>query len=140
MSSELSVHAVYLDGMRVLAESGDHQILTDYPLPAGREVEGFTSLELLLASLATCAANSVLALLQRKMRQTVAGLEVNARGIRRAEHPTVLTEITLEFVVKGAVDPESVAQSISAAEDLLCPVWNMLKSGTPINAIYRIVP
>jgi putative redox protein len=139
MNSELSVRAVYLDGMRVLAECGDHQILTDYPLPAGRPVEGFTSLELLLASLATCAANSLLAVLKRKMNQPVAGLEIQARGRRREEHPTVLTEISLEFVIKGAVDPEAVAKSLKISEDQLCPVWNMLKSGTPITATYRIV-
>lgn len=138
MHSELSVHAAYLDGMRVLAESGNHRILTDYPLPEGRPVEGFTSLELLLASLATCAANSVMALLKRKMNQPVRGLEVNARGRRREEHPTVLTEITLEFTVKGAVDPDAVEKSLRVSEDRLCPVWNMLKNGTPITATYRI--
>jgi len=138
MTTELSVHAVYLDGMRVVAKSGDHQILTDYPLPPGRPVEGLTSLELLLASLATCAANSVLAVLKGKMNQPVAGLEIHARGHRREQHPTVLTEISLEFIVKGAVDPEAVAKSLKIAEDQLCPVWNMLKSGTPIIATYRI--
>jgi len=139
MPSELSVHAVYLDGMRVVAETGSHQILTDYPLPAGRPVEGFTSLELLLASLATCAANSVLAYLRRKLNQPVTGLEVSARGRRREEHPTALTEISLEFTVKGAVNPEAVAESLTISENQLCPVWNMLKSGTTITAAYRIV-
>ena len=138
MASELSVHAVYQGGMRVLAGSGSHQVLTDYPLPAGAAVEGLTSLELLLASLATCAANSVIALLKRKMDQPVDGLEVYARGMRRDEHPTVLTRIFLEFVVKGSVDPEAVAKSIAVSEEQLCPVWNMLKSGTPITASFRI--
>ena len=45
MTSELSVRAVHLGGMRVLAESGDHQVLTDYPLTAGDAVEGLTSME-----------------------------------------------------------------------------------------------
>ncbi|MGB7264274.1 MAG: OsmC family protein [Terracidiphilus sp.] len=139
MTSELSVHAVHLGGMRVLAESGEHRVLTDYPLPAGRTVEGLTSLELLLASLATCAANSVIAILQRKMNQPVAGLEIFASGERRAEHPTVLTRITLEFVVKGAVDPDAVAKAVAISEEQLCPVWNMLKAGTPITASFRIV-
>lgn len=139
MASELSVRAVHVDGMRVLAETGNHQILSDYPVPPGRAVEGFTSLELLLASLATCATNSVLAILQRRMNQPVAGLEVVAHGVRREEHPTVLTEISLEFVVKGAVDPEAVDKALRISEEQLCPVWNMLKSGTPITAAYRVV-
>jgi len=138
VTKELSVRGVYLDGMRVLAESGNHKVLTDYPLPEGRPVEGLTSLELLLASLATCAANSVLAVLKHKMQKPVEGLEVNARGERREEHPTVLTAISLEFNVKGAVDPEAVAESLKISADQLCPVWNMLKSGTPITATFRI--
>ena len=140
MTGELSVHAVYLDGMRVLAEAGNHRILTDYPLPPGRPAEGFTSLELLLASLTTCAANSVLALLKPKMNQPISGLEVRAYGGRREEHPTVLTQISLEFLIKGAVDPEAVTKSLRIAEEQLCPVWNMLKGSTPITATYRIDP
>jgi len=38
------------------------------------------------------------------MGQPVRGIEVNARGQRRDEHPTVITEIALEFVVHGAGD------------------------------------
>jgi uncharacterized OsmC-like protein len=139
MPGELSVRAVYLDRMQVLAESGDHQILTDYPLQAGAQVEGFTSLELLLASLATCSANAMMALLQRKLKQPVTGLEVQARALRREEHPMVLTHIFLEFVVKGSVDPEAVKKSLAVAEEQFCPVWNMLKGGTPISATYRII-
>ena len=102
-------------------------------------MQGLTSLELLLASLATCSANSVLALLKRATGQHVTGLEVHARGLRRSDHPTVLTEISLEIVVKGDVVPEAVAKSITASEERLCPVWNMLKGTTPITASFRIV-
>ncbi len=140
MVSELSVHAVHLDEMRVLAESGSRKVLTDYPLTQGQPIEGLTSLELLLASLATCATNSVLALLKRKMKQSVTGLDVYARGLRCEEHPTVLTEISLEFVISGKVDPEAVRKSLRISADQLCPVWNMLKGTTPINATFRIIP
>lgn len=139
MASELSVHAVHLGEMRVLAKSGNREVLTDYPLMAGRPLEGFTSLELLLASLSTCATNSVLALLKRRMNQPVTGLDVYARGLRREEHPTVLTEISLEFVVSGKVDPEAVKKSLKISADQLCPVWNMLKGTTPIKATFRLV-
>lgn len=138
MASDLIVRAVYLDGMRVLAENGKHQILTDYPSQTGAQVEGFTSLELLLASLATCSANTVMALLRRKLNQPVTGVEVQTRGLRRLEHPMVLTEIFLEFAVKGAVAAEAVETAMREAEDRLCPVWNMLKGGTSIHATYRM--
>jgi putative redox protein len=68
------------------------------------------------------------------------GLEVEARGIRKDEHPTVLTDIDLEFVVRGSgQDPEVVARSLRVAEEQLCPVWAMLKPGTTIRSSFRIV-
>jgi len=140
MAGELSVRAVHMGGMRVLARGGNHQVITDYPIPPDRPVEGLTSLELLLASLASCAATVVLAILKRQLSQPVTGLEVRARGPRRAEHPTVISAISLEFVVMGAVEAEAVAMALSLSEKQLCPVWNMLKTGTPISATYRIVP
>lgn len=139
MTTELSVQAVHLGGMRVLARSGGHEVLTDYPLPAGQAVEGLTSLELLLASLATCAANSVMAILKGKLNQSVTGLTVQASGSRRDEHPTVLTQIALEFVIEGAVDSDAAAKALAVSEAQLCPVWNMLKPGTPITASFRVV-
>jgi uncharacterized OsmC-like protein len=60
--------------------------------------------------------------------------------MRREQHPTVLTDISLEFVISGKVDPEAVRKSLKISADQLCPVWNMLKGTTPINATFRIVP
>ncbi len=139
MGGELCVRAVYLDGMRVLAENGKHQVLTDHALQAGADADGFTSLELLLASLATCSANTVMALLQRKLMQPVTGLEVQTRGLRRQEHPMVLTDIFLEFAVKGAASAEAMETALREAEERLCPVWNMLKGSTQIHATHRLI-
>jgi len=73
------------------------------------------------------------------LNQPVAGLEVDVRALRSEQHPTVLTEIALEFVVKGSgVTSEAVEKALKVSEDLLCPVWNMLKGGTPITATFRI--
>ena len=138
MTTELSIHAVHQGGMRVLAGSGRHQVLMDYPMQPGEAAEGLTPLQMLLASLAACSANSVSALL-KKMNQPVAGLEVAAHALRSQEHPTVLTAISLEFHVYGpGVDRETVARSLKLSEERLCPVWNMLKGGTPIKASFRI--
>ena len=136
--SELSVHAVHQGGMRVLAGTASHKVLMDYPLQPGDVGEGLTPLQMLLASLAACAANSVVLLL-KKMNQPVSGLEVNAHGLRRQEHPTVLTGISLDFTIKGAVDREAVARALKLSEEQICPVWYMLKSKTPITTSVQIV-
>ena len=139
MPSELSVHAVQQGPMEFAISDGEHEVTIDYPLPGSEgELKGMTPLRLLLASLAGCSGSSVAALLRRD-GQPVTGVEVTARGQRRDEHPTVITSIELEFVVKGAVDPARVEHALKLSEAQICPVWAMLKTGTPVSSGYRVV-
>ncbi len=138
MPTELRIHAVHEGGLRMRATNGPYTVTTDYPVAPGAPVAGFTPMELLLASLAACTG-SVVASLLRRQHQPVAGVEVEARGQRRDEHPTVFTTIALEFVVRGAgIDPAAVGRAIAHA-DRLCPVLAMIKPGTPVTTSYRIV-
>jgi putative redox protein len=138
MPQELSVRAVRESGMCFTASAGEHTVCLDYPLEPGATA-GPTPLQMLLTSLAVCAG-STLGLLLDRMKQPFTGLAVEARGQRRDEHPTVLTEITLEFVITGAgTDPDRVAQALKLAEEQLCPVWAMLKGGTEIRTSFRLV-
>jgi putative redox protein len=140
MSTELSVHAVHQGGMRVLVGNGTHQVLMDYPMQQGEPAAGFTPLQMLLASLSACSADTVMHLLKNKFNQPVDGIEVETRASRTQKHPTVLTEIAMEFLVKGSgVSPQAVTSALQVSEEQLCPVWNMLKGGTPIQASFRIV-
>ena len=137
MPQELSVRAVRASLMCFNASTGEHSVCLDYPLGPG-PTAGPTPLEMLLTSLAVCAG-STLGLLLDRMKQPVTGLVVEARGRRRDDHPTVITDISLEFVITGAAtDPAKVAQAIKTAEDQLCPVWAMLKAGTAISTSFRI--
>lgn len=139
MPTELLVHAVSEGAMRIDAEADGHTVTMDYPLEPGAAVAGFTPLQLLLASLAGCSGNT-LGLLLRRMKQPVRSVEIVVRGLRRDEHPTVITQIEIEFVVHGAgVEPEAVARALSQSEELLCPVWAMIKPGTPITPSFRVV-
>jgi putative redox protein len=139
MPTEIQVHAVRESGMRFAATMGGHSVTLDYPLSPGETCAGPTPLQMLLTSLAVCSGSTVSLVLER-MKQPLAGLEVDARAVRSDEHPTVLTEIELEFVVRGAgVDPDAMERALRIAESQLCPVWAMLKAGTPITASYRLV-
>ena len=139
MTSELHLLATHQGGMRVQVDDGVHQVMMDYPVRQDEATAGLTPLQMLLASLAACSANSVMAVLQRRLNQPVTGLEIEAHAQRRQEHPTVLTEITLEFLVRGAgVDPAAVSLALKSSEEQLCPVWNMLKGTTPIHASFRL--
>ncbi len=138
MTTELFVKGSHVGGMRMAATNGTHTVTTDYPLTAGETATALTPLELLLASLTACSG-SVLALLLARAHQGVSGVEVEARGQRRSEHPTVLAAIDLRFIVAGShVDPATVQAAIARSEQT-CPVWAMLKPGTPIVTSFEIV-
>jgi len=138
--TELRIHAVYDGGLRMTATNGEHTVKTDYPLKADEPAVGLKPMELLLVSLGTCGGSVVGSLLGR-MNQPVVGVEVDVRGQRRDEHPTVFTSIAVEFVVRGkGVEPAAVEKAIAQAEGRLCPVWAMLRPGTAIRTSYRIVP
>ncbi len=139
MPSELVVCAVHEGGMQFTATAGEHTVAIDYPMQAGETVAGPTPLQLLLASLAACSGSTV-ALVLRRMEEPFEGLVVHARGQRRDEHPTVLTDIDLEFVLNGAeIEAKAVERALKIAEEQLCPVWAMLKEGTSIRPTFRLV-
>lgn len=140
MPTEARIHAANDGGWVVIAGDGEHDITMDYPAPGGDgELAGLTPLKVLLASLAGCSANALAALL-RKMRQPVEAVEVDVRASRRDEHPTVYTEIALRFTVRGTgVATAAVERALALSESSVCPVWAMLRDGTPITSSYCIV-
>jgi len=139
MSTEMTVHAQYAGGMKVNTSNGEHSLTTDYPLAPGEPAAGFRPMELLLVALAGCAGSAVGLLLDRA-KQPLRGLEVNVRALRRDEHPTVFTEIHVEFVVRGSgLDRAVIERVIAQAEGRLCPVWAMLRASTTIATSLEIL-
>jgi putative redox protein len=125
--------------MRFTARVGEHALAMDYPLQSDDDCAGLRPLEVLLSSLAGCAGGTMVVLL-RKMGQSFEALQVNVRGLRQDEHPTVFTEIDLDFQLHGeGLDPAAVGRAMSLAEEKLCPVWAMLKGGPRINSSFHIV-
>ena len=113
-------------------------IIVDYIPPIG-DGQGYTSLELFLMSLATCAGSAVLLLL-RKMRKTVTGLTVQAHGIRRDQHPTCFQTIALDFTLQSPDASESDVQNVlRMSEESICPVWAMIKGNVEVTTGFRIV-
>jgi putative redox protein len=109
----------------------------DYHPPVG-DGEGYTSLELLLLSLASCSGTSIIALL-RKMKKDVSDFAVESRGIRREQHPTSFEKIYLKFSLtsKDAANSD-VEKALSLSEESYCPVWAMLKGNAEIIPEYTI--
>ena len=138
MPSELVIEGRFEGGMKVTAGDGEHSLTMDYPLEAGQETAGLTPLKVLLASLAGCTGNT-LPLLLRKRGQQLDGLRVTVRGQRRDEHPTVITEIAIEFVFEGRdLDEDVVRHCIEVAHERICPVAVMLGAAAPVTTSFRI--
>ena len=135
MRTDLAVRAVHRGNMRVDAQVRDHVIRMDYPAANGSNP---TPLEVLLASLAACAANTLRLVLCRKMGLPIEALDVEAKAERRAEHPTVLTAIALVYHLRAeTLAPETVNRALRIAEDELCPVLAMLRPGTQITSSWQ---
>ncbi len=110
----------------------------DYTPPLG-DNRGYTSLELLLLSLASCVGSSVLTFL-RKMKKTITGCEIHARGLRNEEHPTCFNTIYLTIELNSSdTSEEDLKKVITLSEEKYCPVWALLKGNVTINLNYRII-
>jgi uncharacterized OsmC-like protein len=132
MRTDLCVRAVHQGDMRVDVHVREHLLAMDYPAEPGKNP---TPLETLLASLAACATTTLNLVLSRKMGTKLDGLEVEARAGRRAEHPTILTDIELVYHLAGeALDPQVIERAMRITEDQLCPVLAMLRPGTNIRS------
>ncbi len=109
----------------------------DYIAPLGDDL-GYTSLELLLLSLTSCIGSAVLTFL-RRMNKTIKNCEINARGLRREEHPTGFRNITVEIVIESPdLTNDDMIKVIKLAEDKYCPVYSMIKGNTDIRIEFNI--
>lgn len=140
MDIELNVTVGDLQGKMQLTGKGHtgHEVRIDYTPPLGED-KGFTPLELLMVSLASCSGHTIQFLLG-KMKKPIEKLEVRAVGKRRMDaHPTVVTDIKLQFTLKGdGLDGASVEKAIKMAEETYCPVWAMIKNNVSVSWEYSL--
>lgn len=116
---------------------GQPPIFVDYIPPFGGG-EGYTSLELLLLSLATCFGSSVKFLLARKPQVKVSDFEVHASGLRRTDHPTSFSKISLHLKLRATEVPSDAFEEVLRQAEAICPVWDMLKNNVEILREYEL--
>jgi len=139
MTTELAAHVMLLNDLHFQGSVRSGHTIDLDTLASDGGWEGMTPMELVLISLASCSAMDVVAIL-RKKRQLVDGLEVQVHGLRQTEHPTVFTDINLEYVVHGSgVDPQAVTRAIALSRERYCPIWAMLEPAVRITAASRVV-
>jgi putative redox protein len=120
------------DKLHFMGHTGTNDpVSIDYTPPLGDNL-GYTSLELLLMSLASCIGSAVLVLL-RKMGKSIQGLEIKANGLRREQHPTCFSKITLDMVLKSLdVTDAEFEKVIGLSDEKLCPVYAMIKGNVDV--------
>lgn len=117
---------------------GNNPISIDYTPPLGDNL-GYTSLELLLLSLASCMGSAVLTFL-RRMNKTILKCEIHAHGLRREEHPTGFKSIMVEFTIASPdLDEDDFSKVLKLAEEKYCPVLSMIKGNTEVTTSCKII-
>lgn len=138
-SEELKVQLTLVNEHVLFEAKTDQEcpVMIDYTPPLGDNL-GFTSLELLLMSLASCMGTAVLTFL-RRMHKEIQSLSIQAKGNRRSEHPTCFKNIHVHLVIKSEhLAEEEVVKVIKMAEETYCPVYAMVKGNVEILTDFEI--
>ena len=128
---EVSLETVN-DAVRLHASAPDkNPIVIDYFSPPGDE-DGYSSLELLLMSAASCLATAVKLMATRRLEKEISAIEVKAVGIRRDALPTDFEKMTFALrCVSKNLDQAALDGLVQTAEKSVCPVFAMLRSDVP---------
>ena len=116
--------------------AGNEPISIDYTPPLGDNL-GYTSLELFLLSLSSCAGSAILVLL-RKMNKQVDSFGISSTGFRKQDHPTGFREINLEIHVNGNDITPGDAEIVIKRMESICPVLGMLNRDVAVSFKFRI--
>ena len=116
-----------------------HAIVMDSDFSVGGKNTGPRPMELLLIASGGCTGMDVISIL-RKKKQDVTGLEINVKGNKAEEFPKKLTEIIIEYIVKGRnISEEAVKRAIDLSMNKYCSVKATLEGSTKINYSYKII-
>lgn len=116
---------------------GNNPVMIDYTPPIGDNA-GYTSLELFLLSLSSCAGTAILVLL-RKMQKTILSFEISSTGIRKQEHPTGFKSVKLEINIKSENLTSDEMNKILGMIEGVCPVLSMIKGNVDVNYSFKII-
>lgn len=136
----LDSRVVHIDGLQFVGESrSGHAIVMDADPGVGGKNTGPRPMELLLLGIGGCSGMDVISILQKK-RQQVTGFEITVKGQKAEEYPKKLTDVTLEFVVKGKnISEEAVKRSVDLSMNKYCSVKATLEGSAQINFSYKII-
>lgn len=108
--------------------------------PGWQEWKAAKPSDLLLMSLASCAAYDVVAIMERQ-RQALASLSIEVDGRQQPQPPYAFTDIHLRFILRGDdLDAEKTERAIALSVDKYCSVAATLRGVAEISFSYTIEP
>jgi putative redox protein len=115
-----------------------HPIATDGNKTTGGTENGYKPTELLMFSLAGCTGIDV-ALILKKMRQEVTGIEIEVKGHQPEGHPKPFNKIEVKYIFRGKnLNKDKIEQAINLSEEKYCSVSQTLKGMSLITSTYEI--
>jgi putative redox protein len=118
---EASANWAHEDQFICIAAS-HHALVVD----AGKEKSANSPVELVLIALCGCTASDIVSIL-RKKREPFTHLQVDAKGERATEYPTVFTEIHVTYRVRGPVSHKAMEDAVRLSTEKYCSVSAMLE-------------
>lgn len=115
---------------------GNNPVIIDYTPPIGDNA-GYTSLELFLLSLSSCAGTAILVVL-RKMQKSIQAFEISSIGNRKQEHPTGLKSVKLEINIKSENLTSDEMNKVLGMIEGICPVLSMIKGNVEVIYSFKI--
>ena len=130
----------YVRGLQFVGEADSgHGIVMDGDPSSGGQDTGARPMELLLLGIGGCSGMDVVSVLKKK-KQKVTGFEINVKAKRAEEYPRKLTEIDIEFEVRGRqISEEAVRKAVDLSMNKYCSVKATLEGSAKIIFSYTIV-
>lgn len=112
---------VWIEGLRFEGRNGGTTVAID-----GDGAMGVSPVNLLLQSVASCAAADVVDIL-KKGRQELTAMTVEVAGDRREETPRYVKRLYMTFRIEGDVDPSKAQRAVDLSLEKYCSVFHSLR-------------
>jgi len=115
---------------------GNDPISIDYTPPFGDSL-GYTSLELFLLSLSSCAGSAILVII-RRMNKHIEKFEITSVGERKVNHPTGFESISMLVKIESPDVTSDDLKIVLERIEALCPVLSMLDKGVKTTFNFKL--
>jgi len=120
-------------------DARNHRVILDGSPEHGGDEQGFSPKTLLLIALGGCTGMDVISML-RKMRQDVAGYQLEIKGWEQTEHPRKFERIIIEHTIEGYnLNQAMVDKAVKLSHEKYCGVSASLAGSVQIEMVSRLV-